>query len=436
MLRMKHPSSAVLERVASRTDWVPLGLMFANLLGIGIGYATTVVLARNLSHYDFEQYAGTIATLSLVAAFGEAGFGKYALQAVPGFVARGASRLLVGYVRYAVVGCIALSLLLGAALVAIEIPLRSGRAERVALMAIAFLPALAGFGVAVDLLLALRVAALATVIARVVVPMATLGLIVFVLRNLHLTSYSAVLCYCTGSLLGFGLALLCVYWILRTHRAQGAVETQVAEWMKRGLSFLAFGFLISWLIKAPIVLAHHLPHELNELALLVPAFEAGCVVLLLSKSTDKYYQPALSMVIESGNWTYGEQVGRQRYVLLGSGVCVFLLVIFVFGQSILSIYGDDFTSAYPALCVIAVGSSFWTMFSLAPAFLLFIGKHRVLLLNLLGHGALLSLLTAILFPLYGVMGAAIAYALAISSLATINFAVALQIWRSRREYSL
>jgi O-antigen/teichoic acid export membrane protein len=98
--------------------------------------------------------------------------------------------------------------------------------------------------------------------------------------------------------------------------------------------------------------------------------------------------------------------------------------VFAFGKRILSLYGEHFSEAYVALCIVAIGSSCWTLFSLAPSLLLFVGERRALLTNLIVHGILLISLTLLLFGNLGHNGAAIAYAISISSLAIFNLLLA------------
>lgn len=402
----------------------PLLLVLANLLGIGIGYTMTVVLARHFSSSEFEQYVGTIATLGLCATLAEAGFGKYGLKVVPIFVANNIKSLLRGYMRFSFIGCLLLSVLLGAALLAIESTLREAGRERIVLIAVAFLPAAACLGVTVDLLIAYQLATTATMIARVLVPTTTLMMTLFLMNTLHVTPWLAVTCFGIGSLVGLIVALgFCLSTATPLIRNSDA-DIRLGDWCYQGFSFLVFGFLTSWIFKAPLILAHHLPHRVNELAMLAPAFETGCLILLISKSTDKYFQPAMSVIIESRDWATGQTVRRDRYWLVGCGVILYLAIIVVFGKSILGLYGESFVEAYPALCIIALGSSCWTLFSLAPSFLMFVGEGRSLVLNLLAHGTVLVVLTLLLFNSYGYNGAAMAYAVSISSLALVNLYLA------------
>lgn len=406
------------------TSIVPAALVGLNVIGVLFGYATTIILARSLSKDGFEQYVGAIATLSLFASFGEGGFGKYALKTIPVYVSDGNGSLLAGYLRFALIGSLITSLLLGLIAAGIEIPMRKGSAEKVILLAIVFLPAMAGVGVAVDLLHSFRMPTIATIISRVLIPVTTLALIAFVLSFAELTPFRAVLCFSSGSVLGLVVSLVFCWRQARGLIAEAPVKMKLRHWIVGGSSFFALGFLTTWIFRASLVVTHHVSVEGNVLAMLAPAFETGCLILLLSKSTDKFFQPMMSLVLKTHDWTYGNSLRRSRYILVGLGVAGFLAIIFLFGKRILGLYGPGFESAYPALCLIAVGSSVWTLFSLAPTFLMFAGERRKLLFCQLGYGTLLAVLTVVLLQRFGATGAGAAYAISISLMAITNFIIA------------
>ena len=196
--------------------------------------------------------------------------------------------------------------------------------------------------------------------------------------------------------------------------------------MRGGLTYWWFHILISWLFRSSLFIVHHVPHQANPLADLAPAFETGCLVLLLSKSTDKYYQPALAVAMDSRDWERIALLRRSRFLLLGFGVMAFNILIFCVGDHILELYGSQYTTSYAELCLISLGSSMWTMFSLAPTVLLFTDQRRSLLSSLVVHALLMFLLTSWLFVGYGALGVACAYTIAISSFSICNFILANQ----------
>ncbi|TWT83989.1 Polysaccharide biosynthesis protein [Planctomycetes bacterium CA13] len=410
---------------------VPVLLICLNVVGILLGYATSILLARNLSHEGFEQYIGAIATLGLLASLGEAGFGKYALKVVPVFVANKKSAMLSGYLRFALLGTLLLSLLLGGFAVLVETLFRTAIASRVILLAFVFLPSMSLVGVTVDLLLSFRLATTATLIARIFVPATTLGLIGWMTRVTEITPFDAVLCFSISSLVGMILALLACFLRAKPVARSERPAFQYANWISNSLSFMALAFLTSWLFRSTLVLCHYIPHAGGELAMLAPAFETGCLILLLSKSTDKYFQPDVAVVLDSNDWKHGLEMRRNRFQLLGVGVLIFLGVIALYGKRILNLYGDDFVYAYPSLCLVSVGSSVWTMFSLAPTFLLFANQRRPLITLLVIHAVMMTVLTVWLFSIQGALGAATAYAITTSSLALWNLTIANRYLKKR-----
>ncbi|TWU59760.1 Polysaccharide biosynthesis protein [Rubripirellula tenax] len=405
-------------------DFAPVWLIICNVVGVGIGYAITIVLARNLPQADFEQYIGAIATLGLLSSLGEAGFGKFGLKAIPQYVASDRIDRLSGYVRFAIAGTLLTSLVLALAATSVEHSIRSGLSERVMDLGLVFLPAMALFGVAIDLMLAFRYASLATTIARIAVPIVTLAAIGWVASHDGMSARSAVVCFAGGSLVGMVASTACVAWIsfrhTRSKNPRVPPTTNVKSWILEGVTYMAFGFSVAWFFRATLVIAHHVEHIEGQVALLGPAMETGCLILLLSKSTDKYFQPTMSEILTTNDYAKGVVMKRRRHRLLAIGIAIFMTTVVVMGKPILGLYGQEYRSAYAATCVIAAGSSVWTYFSIAPIFLLFAKERRRLLINLLGHAVVMGGLTIVLFRTYGVLGAAIAYCVTVTSLSLIN----------------
>ncbi len=417
-------------------DAIPWTLIGINLLGIGLGYVITMVLARQLSHSDFEQYIGAIATLGLLATFAEAGFGKYALRIVPVYLAMTSPRLLRAYVRFALVATLWLSLAVVSVASLLEWYIQEGEFEYVILVAISILPIVALCGVMVDLLLALHLSRCGMFVGRVLVPATTLILIVWLSNVTSLTPLASIYCFAGGSAAGLlAGGLFCLHQTPPTVPASNSVasasspdvpaEHNWRSWTVASFSFMGFYFLLAWISRSTLFLASHLPHQTDQLAVLAPAFETGCLIVLLSKSTDKYFQPYMSLLLESTQWQQMLTMRRTRIKVIGSCVALFLTIIVLFGKPILRLYGEDFVSGYNALCVVAVGSSVWTLFSLSPSFLLYSGRRRILVTLLSSHSILMVLLMVVLFPNFGALGAAFAYALTVSGFALSSLFFAL-----------
>lgn len=118
----------------------------------------------------------------------------------------------------------------------------------------------------------------------------------------------------------------------------------------------------------------------KDIASFAAAAETGGLILLLSKSTDKYFQIYLAVFIERHAWSEGIAMRKRRLIWVGAKCTVFLSIIVLAGKPILGLYGNSFVSGYPALVLIATGCCFWSMFSLAPAYLKFSGLNRLVLI--------------------------------------------------------
>ncbi len=403
-----------------RWQAVPLVMVALNVVGIFLGYGATIILARELSRVAFDQYIGAIATLGLFASLAEGGFGKYGLRVIPIYNEAQDGGRIAGYLRFAFLGTLLLSLLLAIAMIVLAAPLHSGNRRDVVTLAFVYLPSMAGAGVVIDLLLAFRMPIVAMVISRIMIPATTLLLILMLTQTMHFNASHAVLCFASGSVMALLLGMLLCYRQASPLVADAEVETNVRGWISESVTFMFFTFMVSWLFRSTLVITHHMPHGDIGVGLLAPAFETGGLILLLSKSTDKFFQPAVSLYMEENNWRQMSIMRRDRALMVGAGIILFLLVVAFFGKTILGIYGPDFVASYPALCWVAVGSSMTTLFSLAPTFLLYAGRRRMLTWLLGLHAGLLLVLTVVFYWKFGGTGAAAAYAVCVTSYSLSN----------------
>ncbi len=96
----------------------------------------------------------------------------------------------------------------------------------------------------------------------------------------------------------------------------------------------------------------------------------------------------------------------------------------MFGRSILSLFGEEFVEGYPALCIIAIATSVWTMASISPSYLKYVNQHTFVVI---ATGLTLAAHVALCFPLgshFGATGAALSYAIPVMTLYVTLFFVA------------
>jgi O-antigen/teichoic acid export membrane protein len=106
------------------------------------------------------------------------------------------------------------------------------------------------------------------------------------------------------------------------------------------------------------------------------------------------------------------------------GLPIFLTQL-LFGRWLLSLFGDDFVVAYPALIVVAVGQLANYCTGVTQDVIRMIGRSGLLLVNTIFDVCNYVILNLVLIPRFGLMGAA--YAAAIE-LAIINVVRAVEVW--------
>ena len=271
-------------------------LSFVSLL---ISYITSIFVARSLGPAGFETYVVAIATLTLLSTLSESGAGKAAIQILPVYQASAKWHLMSGFRRFSIRLVLVASCVMGLLVLLGDMSQQRSTEDHAILIAALFLPAAALSGVFIDFLMAIRAPLLGATIARLVIPTTTLTLMMLGMHFMgSFTAPWAVACFGLGSVLGVALAGL-------AYRERSAVEVLDATpeldrpyWLRECLTFLALATFASWIFRSSVIALDLLSLAPEEVASFAAAAETGGLILLLSKSTDKYFQPYLAVFIE------------------------------------------------------------------------------------------------------------------------------------------
>jgi O-antigen/teichoic acid export membrane protein len=185
----------------------------------------------------------------------------------------------------------------------------------------------------------------------------------------------------------------------------------------RGALPMAAGSLVLTMLAQTgvIILELNHPDEAVVSAYAV-AFQTGTFVVILATATNRLYAPRISALLDRGDLQALRTMARYRLFVIGPLTLFYLFVIIAFGRSILSLFGAQYSTEYPALCLIALGASISTIFSLAPIYMHFTNRDRIVLAALIAAVVLNLALCIPLSDRYGALGAAIAYAVPIALL--------------------
>lgn len=391
-------------------------LVILSFVSLFISYVTSIFVARSLGPVGFESYAVAIATLTLLSTLSESGAGKAAIQILPVYQASSKWQFMSGFWRFSIKLVLLVSCSMGLLVLLGDISQQRDTEDHAILIAALFLPAAALSSVFIDFLMAIRAPILGATIARLVIPATTLILMILGMRFMgSFTAPDAVACFGIGSVLGVVLAGLAYQKRSSAELVDASPELDRPYWLRECLTFLTLATLASWIFRSSVIALDLLSLPPEDVASFAAAAETGGLILLLSKSTDKYFQPYLAVFIERHAWSEGNAMRKRRLIWVGATCTVFLCIILVAGKSILRLYGSSFVSGYPALVLIATGCCFWSMFSLAPAYLKFSGLNRLVLIVTASGALAMITLTLILGYWWGTMGAGIAFCVVLTS---------------------
>lgn len=414
-----------------------LKLCLLSLAGYGLVYGLGVFLARALDVESFGDYNVAVAALTLLAAFTTLGLEKYGLKCLPRYYEKGDWERARGFGRFSSWTVLLLSALVAVvyglwhSLAAIE----GGVDPHVpTLMAVLFLPAVALFLLSIEVVTVNGGVAKATAVYRLWIPMGALLSIVALDRVAgKLSAPAAMLCY--GGAWLFGLAL-----IHRLKRRTTPPEVSAAAasyeprlWLKGGFLFLVHSLLLT-LFATSGLLVLELVHSSEQIVgTFAACMQVAGLILIVATSTNRFYAPRISRMIEHRDQRGMLQLIRSRYAWLVPLTAVYLGAVLLAGPAILRLYGAEYAGAHGALAVIALGAAVSVLFAMAPYYLKFIDEGSIVL-TVTGTAAVVYVaLLVFLGRRHGALGAAYAYAISAAGMSIVLAIVAALKFRRRRE---
>ena len=116
-----------------------------------------------------------------------------------------------------------------------------------------------------------------------------------------------------------------------------------------------------------------------EVANYAIAAQTGSLFSLIGTSTNRYYLPAMAVMIDHRDRQSIQRLMAQRTLVLGGLILIFLAFLVFSSQQILGLFGAHFREGHNVVVIIAVGTSISALFADAPYCLQFMGFHRAVL---------------------------------------------------------
>ncbi len=423
------PASAVAgrDRIDHRTS---IALCILSLTSYCIQFAVNVVLARNLAPADFDDYNVALAIVVTLSTVATLGLEKYALYQLPVFRERRNWNQTLGFLKTARrwIGWNSIIIAVVAGLGLESVLVAAGGSYHLAIpIVVAGLPVIAWGLFLTDALTAYNRQILAAMIYRVLTPSCILVIVASLsLASVSLTAIHAAFAFCCAwCVTTWTLA----YFFRRARPPETFVatsETQTKVWLMNSWPLFIYSLLLTAQGQAGIIVLKLLyPSDpiVSEYAM---AFSVGTFILLIATATNRYYLPLLAVHLERLDFVSFQHDVRIRRIWVGSVAFVVTLLLSFLGDHLLRAFGELFLRSYPALVVIAMGTSIAVVFSPAPYVLQFLGYNRLVVYLSIGSLILTVVGSVYLGQHYGATGVAIAYAIPI---ATQFFALKIVLYR-------
>lgn len=385
----------------------------------------TVFLARTLDTHGFHDYSVAVATVMLLTSLASLGLEKYALRLLPASLEREDWGTARGFVRFSTRSVIVVSVLLGILYLAVRFAATqpTGRELWPVLVGVAVVPAVALAQLFIEVLASSGEVVRATFFYRLLFPV-TVAAFIFGIGSVsgRLTATLAVLGYA-----GAWVVTLFLLWDQTRRRLPGRLWSAEAVesprvWLKDSAPFLVHSVMMTQFASLGIIGLEFAGREEHSVAILAACMQTGSFVVLLATATNRYYSPRASILIEKRDFAEIESIIKERWRWLVPVTLGYFLGIVFFGKKILAGFGPEFDEGYPALLWISGGASVSVILAMAPVYLKYVRRNRLVLGITACAGVVNLALILLLGPKFGATGAAVAYAVSIGGMA-ILFAV-------------
>jgi O-antigen/teichoic acid export membrane protein len=398
----------------------PLTLSAFSLVSYAAFFLVNAILARSLSINDFNDYNVGVSTLLLLAALTPLGLEKFSLKILPALTEHEGWPLSRGFLRFSV----ALVVLMGFVLlltfdtVLESVLLMRGADYHIAIPTIVgCLPMVALFLLFLEVATAYGAPIAAAALYRIAFPLLLLGLNVAVWYSpWEISGLSSAGCYVTSWLVVTGAMWVLARKIVPTQVRMAEPAYQKVLWLKDSIPLLMFSLLMTLLTQSGVIILQLETTSEHDTSVFAVAMHTGAFVAVLATSTNRFYLPRISVLLDRQDQQGLIRLRRQRLLLMGTLASLFVLAVVLFGRRVLQVFGEDYEQGYAAMCVIAVGTAVSTLFSVAPYALQFAGRHQLVIRSSILAACSGIGLCILLVGSYGALGAALAYAVPMVSL--------------------
>jgi O-antigen/teichoic acid export membrane protein len=389
------------------------GTVVLNSATIVLNFAVALVLARTLGTAGYGAYAFALAWASILAMPASLGLGPLVLRHVASYAEHGSWGLLRGLVRRAnqVVAASATLIVLGAAVVGWLLPESSSELLGPFLIGLLLVPLIALTSLRQAAVQGLHRVVLGRIPDTLVLPGVFLALVVVAADRLgdRFDAEWATSLNVAAGLVAFIVGAVLLRALLPTQVRTAVPEYDSRAWVRGGLALLGLALLLVVNVQVGTILLGALDGADSAGTYSVASRIAMFTSFFFLAATYPLYPNVARL------WAIGDTGSMQRVLTRASRVVLAIssciaAALLVLAPQVLEVFGAEFAGGATALRILVLGQ----LIAVAAGFgglALVMTPHEGSMALGTGLGVALNIvLTAALIPVWGVNGAALAYA--------------------------
>ena len=396
------------ERLVVAASAAQLGVAGVSAL---LAVVAQLVIARMIGADEFGRYAYVLSWVNVIALAGALGFDTASLRFVAEYRTLGQWARLRGYLLTTVALSAAVASLL--AIIGAALQWRNSQfadaSRSVIVGGAVLLPTLVLLKVTGSHLQAMQ-RALASAASQGIVRPLALFVVLGVLLQLRATSIGAGTVM-IANLVATAMALVLCVVLTRTSlshvTAAAKPEYRTREWITTAAPLLAITVSQGLLLSADVLMIGAY-RGTTEAGLYSVAAQLVTVITLAINAANAIVAPLLAELYAKRDLQGMRDVLRISARSVLAYAIPVLLVLIVFGERLLALYGAEFRDSWLPMMILAVGQISIVAFGSVGFLLTMSGNERVASRAIVASAVLNVVLNAVFIPLWGVVGAAVA----------------------------
>ncbi|MCL1049568.1 flippase [Shewanella abyssi] len=398
------------------------------LISRGLAMVTGVIFARYLGPEQFGLYSFTLAIIAMATLPVIAGLPNLLVREIAHFHLEEKWALLAGVINWSRVYVLVLSLIIMMCMyLGLYFDFFKVAVSDLLWVAILLIPLKGVLTQQGAVLNGFRQPILAQLPVQIFAPALTLVILCFyIFYGVELTGSKLINISILASLFAFFVSAILLNNTIKSNAHKCAPEYTIKKWYASLLPFTIMTFIATLNTELASVLLGWLVDN-ESVAYFKVAMQAVALIALGLHSVNAVIMPNIARLYKKGDLqeTQALLTKSVRLSSLVSLPIIFFLIIF--GEFAISLlFGKDYLAAYPILVILCFGQLVNVLMGSVGLVLNMTGNEKSTLKSLFITLLLNLILLAVLIPMYGAIGAAIAVSL---SLVCWNVLMAIDVWK-------